>query len=312
MAAYILRRVIQIIPTLFGVMILVFTLFNWVGGDPAYLLAGKHLTADTLALIRAQLGLDKSLAEQFFIFAKQVLTLDFGTSWSTQQPVSEIIQARLGPSLMLSGSLLLINIALAIPIALIVVYYHNTLTDRLVTLICTLTMSVSVLVYIILGQYWLAYRLGWFPIRGWEESFFTNLFVYLPLPLLMGLCVSLGPDIRLYRSFILEEISQDYVRTARAKGLSETFIMLKHVLRNAMIPIVTTIMMSLPSLLMGAMVIESFFGIPGIGNEIVNAVDKSDFPVIKAITIYVALATVTFNLLTDLIYHWIDPRVRFN
>ncbi|WP_420912600.1 ABC transporter permease [Chromobacterium sphagni] len=132
----------------------------------------------------------------------------------------------------------------------------------------------------------------------------------MPLPLLMGLMVSLGPDIRFYRSFFVEELGQDYVRTARAKGLSESRIMLKHVLRNAMIPVVTSLMMSLPYLLLGALVLESFFGIPGMGNEVIQAVNKSDFPVIKAITIYIAIATMVFNLLGDLVYKWIDPRVQ--
>ena len=126
----------------------------------------------------------------------------------------------------------------------------------------------------------------------------------------MGLMVSLGPDIRFYRSFFVEEIGQDYVRTARAKGLSERAVMLKHVLRNALIPVVTSVMMSLPYMLIGALVLESFFGIPGMGNEVVMAVNKSDFPVIKAITIYIAIATMVFNLLGDLVYKLIDPRVQ--
>lgn len=309
MLFYLTRRLLQAIPTLLGVMLFVFILFNWVGGDPSYILAGKHLTADALARIRAQLGLDKSIFEQFFIFFKQVITLDFGTSWSTQQPVADIIQSRVGPSITLTSTMFALDLAIAIPLSLTVAYYHGTLTDRVVTLICTVAMSVSALVYIIVGQYWLAYRQGWFPVRGWGDSFLTNLCIYVPLPVILGLLVSLGPDIRLYRSFFLEEINQDYVRTARAKGVPEHKIMLKHVLRNAMIPIITSIMMSLPFLMVGALLLERFFGIPGMGNEVVNAVEKSDFPVIKAITIYIALATMAFNLLADLVYQWIDPRV---
>ncbi|WP_312854332.1 ABC transporter permease [Paludibacterium denitrificans] len=146
-------------------------------------------------------------------------------------------------------------------------------------------------------------------MRGWSDSFWTNLLVYVPLPLLLGLLVSLGPDIRFYRTFFVEEMGQDYVRTARAKGLAESRVMLKHVLRNALIPVVTTVMMSLPYLMIGALVLENFFGIPGMGNEVVMAVNKSDFPVIKAITLYIAMATMVFNLLADLVYKLIDPRV---
>ncbi|MCP1293322.1 MULTISPECIES: ABC transporter permease [Chromobacterium] len=310
MSAFIIRRILQMIPTLFGVMLLVFTLFTLVGGDPSLVLAGKHLTPDVLANIRAQLGLDQSLPQQFWIFVKQVLTLDFGTSWSTQQPVADIIGSRVGPSLTLTGAMLVVDLLIAIPLAALVAYFRGGLTDHIVTIACTVAMSVSALVYIIAGQYFLAFKMGWFPVRGWGDAFWVNLFVYVPLPLLMGLMVSLGPDIRFYRSFFVEEIGQDYVRTARAKGLSERAVMLKHVLRNALIPVVTSVMMSLPYMLIGALVLESFFGIPGMGNEVVMAVNKSDFPVIKAITIYIAIATMVFNLLGDLVYKLIDPRVQ--
>ncbi|MDC7718469.1 ABC transporter permease [Vogesella sp. DC21W] len=310
MLAYILRRLWQMVPTLFGVMLLLFILFNWVGGDPSYILAGKSFSAETLANIRHQLGLDKSLPEQFLIFVQQVLTLDFGTSWSTQQPVADILGSRIGPSLTLALPMLLVSLLLSVIIAAIVAYVRGSLTDRLVTLICTLAMSVSALVYIIAGQYWLAHKLGWFPILGWSDSLATNLWLYVPLPLLLGLVVSLAPDIRFYRSCFVEEMNHDYVRTARAKGLSEQVIMLKHVMRNALIPVVTSLMMSLPYLFLGALLLERFFGIPGMGNEVLNAVDRSDFPVIKAITIYVALATMLFNLLADIVYKLIDPRVQ--
>ncbi|MBB5193529.1 peptide/nickel transport system permease protein [Silvimonas terrae] len=310
MFAYIVRRVLQMIPTLFGVMLLVFVLFNVFGGDPSLVLAGKHLTAESLANIRAQLGLDKSQSAQFLIFVKQVLTLDFGTSWSTQQPVSDIIGSRIGPSLLLTGSMLVVDLLIAIPLAATVAYFRRGLTDRIVTICCTIAMSVSALVYIIAGQYWLAYKFGWFPVSGWSASAWHNLWYYVPLPMLMGLMVSLGPDIRFYRSFFIEELGNDYVRTARAKGLSERVVMLKHVLRNALIPVVTTVMMSLPYLLIGALVLETFFSIPGMGNAVVLAVNNSDFPIIKAITVYIALATMVFNLLADLIYKLIDPRVQ--
>ncbi|MGL4603813.1 MAG: ABC transporter permease [Iodobacter sp.] len=310
MLAYIIRRVLQMIPTMFGVMLLVFVLFSVVGGDPSLILGGKHLTPEVLNNIRSQLGLDKSLPEQFFIFVKQVLTLNFGTSWSTQQPVASMIASRVGPSLTLTGSLLVVSLLVSIPLAALVAYFRGGLTDRVVTIACTVAMSISALVYIVVGQYVLAYQLAWFPVRGWGDSFLTNLLIYVPLPLLMGLLVSVGPDIRFYRSFFIEEMNNDYVRTARAKGLSEQKIMLKHVLRNAMIPVVTTVMMSLPFLMMGALILESFFGIPGMGNEVLLAVNKSDFPVIKAVTIYIAMATMIFNLLADLVYKLIDPRVQ--
>jgi len=310
MVAYFLRRLWQMVPTLFGVMLLLFVLFNWVGGDPSYILAGKSLSAEMLHNIRVQLGLDKSLLEQFFIFAKQVLTLDFGTSWATQQPVSQIIASRIAPSLTLMVTWLIASVSMALVIAAIVAYWRGSLTDRLVTLISTIAMSVSVLVYIIAGQYFLAYKLQLFPVLGWSDNFWTNLTTYIPLPLILGLAVSLAPDVRFYRTCFVEEMNHDYVRTARAKGLSEPMVMLKHVMRNAMIPIVTQIMMYLPFMIMGAMLLERFFGIPGMGREVILSVERSDFPMIKAITIYVVISVMVFNLLADLVYKMIDPRVQ--
>jgi peptide/nickel transport system permease protein len=170
-------------------------------------------------------------------------------------------------------------------------------------------MSISVLVYIIVFQYVFAYRLGWFPVQGWGDSLLQNLLTYAALPIITGLVVGIAPSLRLYRSFIVDEIQQDYVRTARAKGLTERRILWVHVLRNAAIPIVTCLMASLPGLLTGAFLIERFFSIPGIGREVLLAVERSDFPIIKAVTVYVVIATMFANLLADLIYKAADPRV---
>jgi peptide/nickel transport system permease protein len=176
----------------------------------------------------------------------------------------------------------------------------------MVMMACTVGMSVSILVYIIVFQYGLAYKLGWFPVQGWEGL------RYAVLPVLIGLAVSIAPTLRLFRSFVLDEVGQDYVRTARAKGVSERRVMWVHVLRNAAIPILTYVMSNLPALLIGAFLLERFFGIPGIGREVILAVERSDFPVIKAITVYVAAATMLFNLLTDLLYQAVDPRVKLS
>ena len=148
-------------------------------------------------------------------------------------------------------------------------------------------------------------------IAGWGDSFWRNLLVYSALPILIALPVGLAPNLRLFRTFVLDEVGQDYVRTARAKGLGEGRVMWIHVLRNAAIPIITHVMSNLPALLIGAFLIERFFSIPGIGREVILAVERSDFPVIKAITVYVAAATMLFNLLADLTYKAVDPRVQF-
>jgi peptide/nickel transport system permease protein len=310
MTAYIIRRVWQMIPTLLGVILLVFILFNWVGGDPAYVLAGKISSAEQIENIRRQLGVDQPFYVQLWIFIKQVLTADFGASWSTNEAVSHIMATRLGPSLTVLIPLLIISTLVAIGLALAVAYVRGSLTDRAVMIVCTVGLSVSILVYIIVFQYVFAYKLGWFPVQGWGDGFWHNLIVYASLPIIILLVVSVAPDLRLFRTFVLDEINQDYVRTARAKGVSENRIMWVHVLRNASIPIITHVMAQLPGLLIGAFLVERFFSIPGIGREVILAVERSDFPVIKAITVYVAVATMVVNLLTDLMYKAVDPRVQ--
>jgi peptide/nickel transport system permease protein len=206
--------------------------------------------------------------------------------------------------------LLIISTLVAIGLALAVAYVRGSLTDRAVMIVCTVGLSVSILVYIIVFQYVFAYKLGWFPVQGWGDGFWHNLIVYASLPIIILLVVSVAPDLRLFRTFVLDEINQDYVRTARAKGVSENRIMWVHVLRNASIPIITHVMAQLPGLLIGAFLVERFFSIPGIGREVILAVERSDFPVIKAITVYVAVATMIVNLLTDLMYKAVDPRVQ--
>jgi peptide/nickel transport system permease protein len=310
LSSYFIRRLWQFIPTLLGVVLLVFFLFNWVGGDPAYILAGKIASAEQVENIRRSLGVDQPYWVQLGIFLKQVATADFGVSWSTNERVSQIFTTRLGPSLTVLLPLLLISTILALGAAMLVAYLRGSLTDRAIMVACTIGQSVSILVYILVLQYWLAYQLGWFPVQGWGSTLGENLLAYAALPVLVGVIVSLAPDIRLYRSVFLEEINQDYVRTARAKGLGEGRVMWLHVLRNAAIPITTNVMTQIPGLLAGAFLIERFFSIPGIGREVILAVERSDFPVIKAVTIYVAIATMIVNLLADLTYRALDPRVQ--
>jgi peptide/nickel transport system permease protein len=298
MLAYVVRRLWQFVPTLLGVVLLVFLLFNWVGGDPAYLLAGKISNPEQIENIRRQLGVDRPYPVQLGIFVKQVATADFGVSWSTNERVSQIFATRLGPSLTVLVPLLVISTLLSMAAAMLVAYVRGSLSDRAIMIACTVGQSISILVYILVFQYWLAYQLGWFPVQGWGVGLAENLLRYGALAIIVGVLVSLAPDIRLYRSFFLEEINQDYVRTARAKGLSEPRVMSVHVLRNAAIPIVTNVL------------IQRFFGIPGIGREVILAVERSDFPIIKAVTVYVAIATMFVNLAADLLYKALDPRVQ--
>jgi peptide/nickel transport system permease protein len=309
--AYVIRRMWQMIPTLAGVILLIFFLFNWVGGDPAQVLAGKISNPEQIANIRKQLGVDQPYWYQLWVFVQQVFTFDFGRSWATNEEVSRILLTRVGPTLTIMVPVMILETSLAIVFAIMVAYVRGSLTDRAIMVICTTAMSISFLVYIIVGQWLFGFILGWFPVQGWSESYWRNLTNYAPLPIMLAIFVGLAPQLRLFRSFFLEEINQDYVRTARAKGLPEKKVMMKHVLRNALIPILTNVGIHLPGVFVGSFLLEVFFSVPGLGREIVTAVNRSDFPVIKAVTVYLAMLTMTVNLLVDVLYKAVDPRVSF-
>jgi peptide/nickel transport system permease protein len=309
MAAYLIRRLWQMIPTLFGVVLLVFLLFKGFGGDPAEVLGGLNATQAQVDAIRQQLGLNEPLWKQFFIFLKQIVTFDWGKSWATNEAVSNLFATRLPATLTVMLPILILDTLLAIPFAMGVAYVRGSLTDRTIMVATTVALSISFLVYVIVGQYVFAFQLGLFPVQGWSDSVWTNLRVYAPLPVLLAVAVSLAPTTRLYRTFFLDEIGHDYVRTARAKGMTERTVLLRHVLRNAMIPILTNVAVSLPGIFVGAFLIEVFFSIPGLGREILLAVNRSDYPVIQAFAVYIAVITMIVNLATDVLYKLVDPRV---
>jgi peptide/nickel transport system permease protein len=162
---------------------------------------------------------------------------------------------------------------------------------------------------VIVGQYVFGFLLGWFPVQGWSDSTWTNLRVYVPLPVMLAVLVGLAPQTRLYRTFFLDELGQDYVRTARAKGEPEKRVLFKHVFRNALIPILTQLGLALPAVFVGSFLIETFFSIPGLGREVILAVNRSDYPVLQALTVYLAMLTMLINLGVDILYKLVDPRV---
>ena len=309
MTAYLIRRLWQMIPTLAGVVLLVFFLFKYFGGDPAEVLGGLNASPDQIKAIRQSLGLDEPVWVQLWIFVKQIVTFDWGTSWATNEAVSNLFATRLPATLTVMVPILVLDVLLALPIAMWVAYRRGSLTDRAIMVVTTVALSISFLVYVIVGQYVFGFQLGWFPVQGWSDSLWKNLLVYAPLPVLLAVMVGLAPQTRLYRSFFLDELGQDYVRTARAKGMTEGVVLFRHVLRNAMIPILTNIGLQLPGIFVGSFLIEVFFSIPGLGREVLLAVNRSDFPVIQAVTIYLAVLTMVINLLTDIAYKLVDPRV---
>ena len=309
MMSYLLRRLWHMVPTLAGVVLGVFFLFKGFGGDPAEILAGLNASPEQVEQIRDQLGLNRPVWEQLAIFVGQILQFDWGRSWATNEPVAQLFATRLPATLTVMVPILVLDALLAIPFALAVAAVRGSLTDRAIMVATTVALSVSFLVYVIVGQWLFAFQLGWFPVQGWTDSVWTNLTTYAPLPVLLAVMVGISPQMRLYRSFFLDEIGQDYVRTARAKGLGERAVLMKHVLRNALIPILTNVSMQLPGIFVGSFLIEVFFSIPGIGREVMLAVNRSDYPVIQAVTIYLAVITMLINLLTDLLYKAVDPRV---
>ncbi len=311
MFAYLVRRIWQIVPTLVGVILLVFFLFTAVGGDPAVQLTGLISNPAQIAAIRKELGLDLPAWRQLWIFVVQVVTFNFGNSWATNESVSHIFATRLPATLTIMVPVLFLETGLGVLLALAVAAVRGSLTDRAIMIVCTVAVSISFLVYIIVFQWLFAFQLGWFPVQGWSDSTLVNLAKFAPLPVMLAVFVSVAPQLRLYRSFLLEEIGQDYVRTARAKGLSDRVVMLKHVLRNAMIPILTNVAVQVPTLFVGSFLLEVFFSIPGIGREVITAVNRSDFPVVKAVTVYLAMLTILVNLMADVLYKVVDPRVTF-
>ena len=309
MLAYVIKRLWQMVPTLLGVVMLVFTLFHFFGSDPSVILAGQNATPEQITAIRQQLGLDQPAYVQFGIFLKQIVSFDWGRSWATNEQVSHLFATRLPATLTVMLPILILDTVLAVPIALGVAYVRGSLTDRTLMVATTVALSISFLVYVIVGQYVFGFQLGWFPVQGWSDSVANNLVTYAPLPVLLAVMVGVSPQTRLYRSFFLDELGHDYVRTARAKGLTEPTVLFKHVLRTALIPILTNIGLALPGIFVGSFLIEVFFSIPGLGREVLLAVNRSDYPVIQAVTVYLAMLTMLINLATDLLYKVVDPRV---
>jgi peptide/nickel transport system permease protein len=309
MVAYLLRRLWQMVPTLLGVVLLVFFLFKFFGGDPAEILGGLNATPEQVAAIRQQLGLDEPVWVQLGIYLKSIVTFDWGRSWATNEAVSNLFATRLPATLTVMLPILIVEVLIALPIAMWVAYRRGSFADRTIMVISTVALSISFLVYIIVGQYLFGFQLGWFPVQGWSDNVWTNLTTYVPLPLMLAVMVALAPYTRLYRTFFLDELGHDYVRTARAKGMTEGTVMFKHVLRNAMIPILTNIGLALPGVFVGSFLIEVFFSIPGLGREVLLAVNRSDYPVIQAVAVYLAMLTMVINLVVDLLFKLVDPRV---
>lgn len=306
---YIIRRMAYMIPILLGVCLVIFFLFNVVAPDPAMIMLGKHATAKQILEVRKELGLDRPWFSQYLDIVKSSFTFDFGRSWSTKQEIVDMIKNGAIPSLTVAIPAFIIATILSIVISMFVAFYRGSLLDKMTVFVCVALMSLSSLAYILFGQWFFAFKLGWFEISGYEPVF-PQIISYVALPVIIWVILEVGPDVRFYRTVVLDEVYQDYVRTARSKGLSEKVILFKHILKNAMIPIITSIIIQIPFLILGALLLESFFGIPGLGGITLNAINSSDFPVIKAMTVLSAVAFIIFSVITDVMYTLVDPRIR--
>lgn len=308
MWAYVVRRLLHAVPVLLGVTLITFVLFHVVGGDPARSMAGRNATKRKIEDIRREYGLDEALPVQYLQFLGEVVSFDFGESFRTKQKVSSMILEGAGPSLALALPAFLVASLLSIAFGLFCAYFRGSLADILTRTVAVAAMSISSLAYVILGQYLIAFRWRLFPVYGFEWSLSGT--VFLVLPAMIWVLLSVGTEVRFFRAVMLEEMRSDYVRTAASKGLTTRRILFRHVLRNAMIPIITRLVISIPFLFLGSLLLESFFGIPGLGALTVTAVTDNDWPVVKAMVVIGAILYVVGILISDLLYAVVDPRVR--
>ena len=319
MLAYLVRRTLYGFATVLGVLLLLFVLFFLYASptDMARRAVGEKAPPEVLEQWIANHGydrprlwnpddpLDTLLVDHF----SSMLRFDFGRSDADDAPIALRLRRGLGPSLSLTVPLFGLGLVASIALALFVAYFRDTYIDRAGVVICVLGMSVSILLYIIGGQYLIGKVLRWFPISGFDP---TPALVarFLALPVLVGLAGTIGADVRFYRTVFVEESTRDYVRTARAKGCGDGRIMAFHVLRNAMIPILTRVVVAIPFLFTGSLLLESFFGIPGLGSITVDAIQGNDFSTLRAVVYIGSLLFVFAQIATDVSYTLVDPRVR--
>lgn len=317
MWTYIVRRVLYNIPVYLGIVFLLMAALRV--NDPIYGFLGKSPTSEDYAALQQAYGLDEPLYVQYGHFLGDVATLNFEEeSWSNPGiSVGDMLRKSIVPSLSITLPALMLTSLLAISIAIISAYFRGRPIDKALMVFAVIGMSISFLVYIIFGQYWGAYlpskELGKdiFAIQGYRAGL-SNWAYYCMLPVLISVIVAMGYDTRFYRAVMVEESGRDYITTAVAKGASKRKVMFVHMLKNAMIPIITRIMVTLPFLIMGSLLLEVFFGIPGMGKTLYKAITDNDFPVTQVFVALFAIFFILSNILTDVLYALVDPRVRLS
>lgn len=313
MYGYVLRRLLATIPVMGVVGIVVFLLLHLTPGDPAAVIAGDYARPEDIERIRAKLGLDQPIHVQFFTWAGAVLQGDLGTSIFSNLPVSKLIAQRLEPTIALSVSTLVFAVLVAVPLGIVAAWKAGTWIDRLVMAFAVLGFSVPVFVIGYVLMYVFALKLGWFPVQGYKsiaEGFWPFL-SSIALPTVALGMVYTALIARITRASVLEVLAEDYIRTAKSKGLDNSGLLLRHALRNAAVPIVTIIGIGLALLIGGVVVTESVFNIPGLGRLTIDAVLRRDYPVIQGVILVFSGVYVLVNLLIDLTYTFLDPRIRY-
>ena len=313
MLSYLLRRLVYGFATVLGVLLLLYVLFFLYAepGDIARRALGEKAAPEAIAQWIRNHGYDRPAPRLLLDHYRRMLTFDFGRSDADDSPIALRLRRGLGPTLALTLPVFALGLLAATTLALFVAYFRNTYIDRAGVALCVLGMSVSILLYIIGGQFLIGKVLRWFPISGFDPSPAVVL-RFLALPVLVGVAAGVGSDARFYRTVFVEESNRDYVRTARAKGCGDARIMVRHVLRNALIPLLTRAVMAIPLLFTGFILLESFFGIPGIGSLTVDAIQGNDFATLRAVVFLGSLLFVLAQILTDVAYTLVDPRVRLS
>jgi peptide/nickel transport system permease protein len=311
MVRYLIRRILYAIPILIGVSLLTFVLF-YVSATPDQIarrnLSAKNPTRKQLDEWKHQHGYDKPLPQQFKNHMKALFLLEFGKSDANGEDIWGRIKTGATPSFLVACLAFVTGLIAAICFAVGVAYFRGTYIDYWGTFLCVLLLSVVYVVYIIAGQYILGKILRYFPLAGYRSG--IDAFRFVLLPMIVGVVSGIGGTTRLYRTFLLDQMNQDYVRTARAKGVGETAILFKHVLKNAAIPIVTNSVAAIPLLFTGSILLESFFSIPGLGNYLFDAITSQDFAVVRAMVFLGTILLIVGYILTDICYALLDPRVR--
>ncbi len=303
---YIIRRLLIMIPVLFGVSLIIFTIVRVLPGDPAVVLAGPHATKDVVEQVRIQLGLDKHPVTQYVIFLKNIFRGDLGTSSRTGLPVTQEIMARFPNTLLLALASILVATVLGVLTGIIAGVKQNSKFDYLSMLVALFGISMPVFWLGLMLMLLFSIQLGWFPAVGADS------FKHLVLPAITLGANSTAIIARMTRSSMLEVIRLDYIRTARAKGLTEKLVIWRHALKNALIPVVTVIGLQTGTLLGGAVLTEIVFAWPGIGRLLVESILSRDYPVIQGVVLLVATLFIFINLIVDIIYSFLDPRIRYH